>query len=366
MRSCPLLAFASAAIFSLSVIATAESSDRDPDLRLRLANAITSWQSRIVAERLPVADPANWALRNMAKLSRLSDERIRLFLQATTIEELDLALVEAPIPEGTSLELLQAVDTPGISFAHAAQAKVSGPGPTPLSGLVFNVVSPCRIYDSRPSAGGPGFWMANGTYDIQVEPIGGSFAFQGGSSGDCGLSLVPPRVASAVMAAVSTVNQTGPGYLVFFTLTNPAPLGVSQWFPMGVVTTSYVVMGTYQPLPGVGVVRTKGYVANSSTHVIIDVVGYFSEPRASGFNCHATNDVRAVPAGSSFDFSVACTSGYSYTGGGYSTGTSNGVWVQESGQSPDPTPKHRCRGVNSTSSGASVTCTARCCRTFGS
>lgn len=329
-----------------------------------LVTIIQGWQQRVLNENLPVADPQNWALRNMARFSALSADRVGLLQKATTLGEVEALLVTAPIGNGTNLEILKATLPGNIhvmemagSGADAKTKATPDTSPASYADLAFTALTPCRIYDSRISQGGSGTWVSGGTRVVQVGPYPGGYAFQGGSATSCGLdTLAGNAQIAAIMASVSTTGQTGAGYLTFYAGgTNPFPFGVSQTFRLGLgVQTSFVVM----PTDLISGVWTYGAANSANTEVILDIVGYFAKPKAAAFDCvNAPGTTVPIAAGANAQPNGGiCPAGYSYTTT-QCFGTSFAlVLVTNSGS---------CAYHNSGGSAADVTATNLCCRTAG-
>jgi hypothetical protein len=335
-----------------------------------VADLLGSWRERILSQHLmPVEDARTWAARNASRFARLTDERLKMAQQATSLGELELLFVAAPIADGTALETLSA-NLPGdvtvvapVRVPAGAQAKADPTGsPTLYSDLVFTAVNPCRIYDSRFSTAprsGPAAtaWAADSTSIVDVGPET-NYAFQGGQSIPCLGPLVGLSQVAAVMTAVSTVNQTGAGYLVFFPAgaANPNPYGVAQWFQPGYVQTSFVVM----PTDLTANVYSVGFIGNAGSHVIVDVVGYFAKPKAAALDCvNVPSGNLVLAAGASGAPSMAsCAGGYTVTGMQCHSDSSLTVIssFSESGG---------CAFHNGDSVSANVSVTAKCCRTPG-
>jgi hypothetical protein len=275
-----------------------------------IAALMQQWQRRILAEGLPVADPGTWSLRHMAKLSRLAGDRLRLAQSANTLEELELLLLEPPIAEGTRLGFALAANPKVTIIGGAARPKASpASAPSAYADLAFTALSPCRIYDSRPSQGGFGPWAAASTNVVSIGP-NASYAFQGGSPSDCGMSaLIGSGKVAAIMASVATSNQAGAGFLTFFShgAANPFPTAISQAFQAGSVQTSFVII----PTDLVGAVSSDGYTT-AQTHVIIDVLGYFAQPKAAALDCVSTTAATLLIAAGTSGQAVpaACSAGY--------------------------------------------------------
>jgi hypothetical protein len=228
------------------------------------------------------------------KLETLNNARLALALRATSLEELDLLFVQSPLANGMTFGQLEA-NAPGNLVLPAGEAMGSAVGkatpataPDRFTDLVYTAITPCRIYDSRFStevivadqktANSP--WTAAVPQRISIGPYNDYTTFGGqatpclGTSG-AGTQNPPSRVA-AIVGSVSTVNQAGPGYLVFWSYggTNPYPGGIAQFYYPGVVQTSFVIMPTDIANP----VWSRG-LSSTSTHVIVDVVGYFHKPK---------------------------------------------------------------------------------------
>ena len=197
---------------------------------------------------------------------------------------------------------------PATTTAHHYSAL---PAPAAYSDLEFTALTPCRLYDSRASQGGAGRWTASSTHTINVGPVV-SYAFEGGSPGDCGVlaGMVSGQIA-AIMASVSTVNQAGSGFLTFYPTgaTNPFPTSVTQAFQAGSVQTSFVIMPTDANPP----VYISGYTT-AGTDAIIDIVGYFTKPKSAALECYYTDYTTTSIAGGGDSILAggACSAGYSY------------------------------------------------------
>ncbi len=241
-------------------------------------NRIQGWQSGLPFFNLPGDDAKAWSRRNLAKISRLGPERLALAQRAASVEELDLALLEAPIAEGANLGALLNSRPGGIQMIQGGSLAKAGAPPQPpsWSNLVFTSVPACRILDTRPAAGGSGPWTAGSSNVVKIGPYATGYqtgaGAQGGSPSSCQLDWVAgPGQIAVIVAAVSTVSQAGPGYLTFYKSGAARPQAVSQFYQPGSVQTSFVLI----PTDLTGQVSALGYTSNT-TEVIVDVVGFFS------------------------------------------------------------------------------------------
>lgn len=134
--------------------------------------------------------------------------------------------------------------------------------------LEYVPVTPCRVVDSRFAAAGklsPGAirsWQVTGTT---------GFPIQGGKSGGCGI----PAAATSAVVSLSATSSTGNGYLRAWRFGSSEPtataLNYSDLGGGGITTGATVPINGY--------VNVHNYGA--STHVIIDVTGYYVEPIAA-------------------------------------------------------------------------------------
>jgi hypothetical protein len=109
-------------------------------------------------------------------------------------------------------------------------------------------------------------------------------------------------------------------------------------------------------------VRNQGA---GTTHVVVDVTGYFVAPEATRLGCQtAVADVSlAAGVGSTGIATATCPTGYAPTGGGGYEGTS-GATILISKVDIGGSYVY-CRLVNNTSSAVTAECQARCCRVPG-
>jgi hypothetical protein len=183
------------------------------------------------------------------------------------------------------------------------------PPPADYGDLQFSALTPCRLYDSRAASGGVGAWAAGSTHPVSVGPRV-SYAFQGGSSTDCGLAagMATGRIA-AILTSVSTTNQATAGYLTFYPVggANPYPMSVTQAYKTGSVQTSFAIM----PTDGASDAAVSGFTTGQ-TDVILDIVGYFAKPKAAALDCYSSAAVTtSIGAGADTQAAGAsCSAGY--------------------------------------------------------
>lgn len=330
-----------------------------------VAEFVQMWQDRINNQRLPVADPSTWALRNMSRFATFSADRLALAKRATSIQELEALLVTAPVPNGTSLATLMATQPGNISLdGLVPDANVAVPKndptttPTAYADLVFTAVNPCRVFDSRVSQGGSGPFLNNVSRIIDFGP-NASYSFQGGSATNCGMpTLVGFSQIAAVMFATSSFSQTGAGYLTFWAASAPDPSAtvVSMFYTAGPVQTAFVV----SPTDLLSNVFVRGISRISNTEVTVDIVGYFARPKAAALDCVDVLGT-STPAGAGSTNTAApapaCTAGYTLASIYCSTNSNQTLILGLTSSG--------CFFNNATGGAASVQAISHCCRTAG-
>jgi hypothetical protein len=136
-------------------------------------------------------------------------------------------------------------------------ASASRRTPPVASGGTYTAISPARILDSRPGGGTGGYttpWAAGETRPVSVAANGGV-----------------PATATAVILNVTVTGTAANGWLTVYPYNSPIP---------GTSTTNYVTgqtraATTIVPMGRAGQAGLLNIYASSSTHVIIDVMGYF-------------------------------------------------------------------------------------------
>lgn len=190
-------------------------------------------------------------------------------------------MVAARIERIASLLLL------GLGAAAAAHADA----------LTYHPMTPCRIVDTRiwragtPSQGP--LPLAAGEVR-SFDAVGADLRSQGGSSTGC---RVPQQDVSdlrhraeAIAVNLVAVGAAGPGHLVVF----PGDVGIPPLSSViNYVGGQTIAVGTNIPLRTDQVVGGEFQIqaAVSATHVVVDVVGYYSRATATTF----TSRMRLIP-----------------------------------------------------------------------
>lgn len=139
----------------------------------------------------------------------------------------------------------------------------------------YVAVQPCRIVDTRQAGGTIG---NNQSRPFEVAGTTG-FPGQGGKSGGCGI----PFGATAVEMSLTIVSASGGGFMRVY------PEGTSE------PTATFINYSPYNPTNtgsvtlcqsgcGSGDLRVRGHGTGTTTHVVIEVQGYYAKPMAAEVN----------------------------------------------------------------------------------
>jgi hypothetical protein len=218
---------------------------------------------------------------------------------------------------------------------------------SPSSDLVFTMVTPCRILDTR-NAGGA---IAGGTTRHFTSSLADSRP-QGGSRRDCGI----PSDASAVVLNVIAVSPAAIGYLTFYPYNTTRPFASSlNYKPGDIVANEVVVKQT------LGADYDFSVFSDFQTHVVADVTGYFMAPAATALDCITTPARTAIAAangGEASVFAEACPTGYTSTSTychSYYIGVALSGWSDQGA----------CHAKNPTAYDSTIYAQNRCCRVPG-
>jgi hypothetical protein len=209
-------------------------------------------------------------------------EREALMAQIVAAREQTAGRVFGTELRGRLLGLLSAAPTDKLRelLATGAGGSIYGLAQTNAFGstaadLLYTPVTPCRVLDTRASAGGI---LSPGAKQAFLVAGSTGFSGQGGNASGCGV----PDGATAVAINFGATQSAGPGNLRSYawaasaTAPNAAVLNYGNLASVGLVT---VPNGSIVPLcdPAAGTCTFDIYLETfaSATHVVADVVGYF-------------------------------------------------------------------------------------------
>jgi uncharacterized repeat protein (TIGR02543 family) len=124
-----------------------------------------------------------------------------------------------------------------------------------LAGINFYPVTPCRVYDTRPSTP----MSSNAPILINV-------------GGSCGV----PLTAKAVVVNVTAISPPGAGFIVLYAGDSPAPVAVTITFRELLTRTNNAIVALDSN--GDGTMAAKAvFGGGPSLHMAVDVFGYLDE-----------------------------------------------------------------------------------------
>lgn len=249
----------------------------------------------------------------------------------------------------------------GLARSQGSRAEVMAVG-NPARDLVYTMVTPCRIVDTRNAGGRMG---AGETRSFSSS--GASFVAQGGAVSDCAM----PADASAVVLNVVAVRPDIDGYITVYPYGFNRPNAASLNYHAGRIAANEIIAGQ-----SLGQPQDFSVYTYAGADLVIDVVGYFMAPRATALDCV---QVRSDPVSITrnivpyIEFSSPnCPVGYSLTGGGcraVDPQAARGLYFLSFGKSPASfTDGYQCHAqhVNDTGTAPSLAVAEGiCCRVPG-
>lgn len=227
---------------------------------------------------------------------------------------------------------------------------------SPVSDLVYNMLTPCRIFDTRVAGG---VIPAGQTRDFIGYNPGGNFSAQGGSNNsDCGV----PANAAAVVVNVTDVLPIVNNFITIWPYGEARPatasiLGVKNGNVSNETVIKLTVGGQY---------HFSAY-AFGKADLVGDVVGYFSAPAATALDCVQATTSANIKRHNSYSLTATCPAGYTVTGGGVRVaGATTRVsdWIMSMSYAQQPN-LWKAGGKNNGGKTDSVQVNATCCRVPG-
>jgi hypothetical protein len=182
-------------------------------------------------------------------------------------------------------------------------------GVTPMSlgsttsDLVYTPLPSCVIVNTtKPGSGGA---MTAGSVR-HLKASGATFVTQGGEDSNCGI----PAGMRALLVSVTSAAPSTSGYFRLWAYGTSEPLAANMSYTSGQLIQNEIVMATSVGLAADFSVRSSG-----SSHLIINVLGYFAAPVATALECTDTEAATvniAANSGGSVD-APACPAGYGMT-----------------------------------------------------
>lgn len=298
-----------------------------PERKALITTVVQKWSAYV--KQVRGVDPVVWARSMGPHFATATPANFRRAAAMTTYEGMVATLLGQHTTDDAIINAL-AQNSSAATLATLA---------SPTSGLVYTMITPCRIIDTRQTAAGKINAGETRSFDAQRAATG-SFADQGGEASDCGI----PANVSAVVMNVTVDHPEGPGYLTIFPYNVTKPYTSSaNYVTNQTVGNEIVVKQTIGDLHGFSA------FALSKLSLVADATGYFAAPDAvttSPLNTSIANGVdNQVADNTPFTATATCASGYSVTGGGaMSSPNSSGLRISQS--YPSATDTWTVVGVN--------------------
>jgi len=267
-----------------------------PERKALITTVVQKWSAYV--QKVHGIKPQVWARSMGATFASADPANFRRAAKMTTYEGMIATLL------GQKTTDAKIIDTLAKDSSQATLAALA----SPASGLVYTMIQPCRIIDTRviDTKMDP-----NEEYDYEASRPGGNFTDQGGSDTDCGMPADP----AAVVMNVTVVAAEGSGFLTLWPYGTAMPLASSNNYSVGRNTNNQVIVRQT-----IGDLKDFAMYANRKVHVVADVVGYFAAPSAvaaSPLDTSVANGVdNQVGHNEAYTATANCPAGYSVTGGG--------------------------------------------------
>jgi hypothetical protein len=225
------------------------------------------------------------------------------------------------------------------------------------SDLVYTPITPCRVFDTRPTQGGTGPIAAAGTKSFRIYGVT-TYAGQGGTASNCGITAGDNTAAVAMN--VTVVTPAAGGFITAFPSNAARPTAATVNFQVGdIARGNFTIAKVAQ-----SGINDLSIFSSSTADVIGDVVGYYSKPVATALECYTTAlENFVVPAGfhGLHTTTAICAAGYTAV----SSICFNNVAGLTSAGSGITNQSAWCAWANSTASDNTVNQGSTCCRAPG-
>ena len=309
-----------------------------PERKALITTVVHKWSAYV--QKVHGIKPQVWARSMGGTFASADPANFRRAAKMTTYEGMIATLL------GQKTTDAKIIDTLAKSSSAATLASLA----SPASELVYTMIQPCRIIDTRMinSKMDP-----NEEYDYEASRPNGNFTDQGGSDTDCGVPADP----SAVVMNVTVVAAEGSGFLTVWPYGTAMPLTSSNNYSIGRNTGNEIIVRQT-----IGDLKDFGMYANRKVHVVADVVGYFAAPTATALDSSVANGVdNQVATGTAYSATATCPAGYSVTGGG-TMASPNTALLTQSESYPSAGDTWTVSGMNLSGSDVVVHARAVCAR----
>ncbi|HEV8693198.1 MAG TPA: hypothetical protein VGQ93_03280 [Lysobacter sp.] len=243
------------------------------------------------------------------------------------------------------------------SFPTASAAAASADTGVGAQNLLYTLVTPCRLADTRTIA------RRIEANETRVFNATGYLSAQGGSTAAGADGCHIPTEAAAITVNIIAVSPAQTGYITVFPTGAARPLASSLNYRQGDVVGNEIIAR----LSSDGW-ETFSVYSNAATHVVIDVVGYFINPMlaTAPLDCVQKQSplVSVASGGTGIATTEACPTGYTATGGGCTSAnaypSAKGIYFF--GFGPTTGQKYYCQARNQEPTTQSIRADLMCCR----
>ncbi len=232
--------------------------------------------------------PQRWAAAMRDTFAEASLVNMKDAADRKTYEAMMGTLLGQGTTDGKVIDMMaKAGDSPGVMSLGSASED-----------LVYTMVTPCRIMDSRVAGG-----RLSGGVARSIAVHGANFTSQGGSASTCNIPADPSAVAINVVAIAPDLG----GFMTIYPAGATRPTASSLNYEAGGILANEVIARTTLGQPA-----DLSVFSQYGTDVVVDIVGYFMAPEATPVQCTTVSNSRSLPAGyDAWAFTTeSCPTGY--------------------------------------------------------
>lgn len=294
-------------------------------------------------------DVRAWAMRLVPQFATGDATNMRMALQRETFEGAMAALNGSGHRLSDDRVINALASLPAGASAQKSRIVARALGDTNQD-LVYTPIQPCRIVDTRNTVAGA--IAADSVRSFSAAGVT-SYAGQGGSATNCGMNTEAP---SAVALNVTAVTPANAGFATVYPFATTRPDTASVNYAAGDIVNSAIISKI--PTPA-GSFDFSVYTFAQS-HYVVDIVGFFDNPRSSPVACvNTTLNVTNVASGATANLTATgiCPAGYGAVGLNCESGSGSMPLLSVSGSI--------CSARNNGASAADLRAGLRCCRIPG-
>lgn len=219
-----------------------------------------------------------WKRAMRPTLARLDRKDLAFALDQTDFDAMIAALNPQPVGSTGS--------------ARPASVEMAAGKAVQASATAFNVLSPCRLVDTRNIASPISAGSA-----MHVRTSGPDQTAQGGAAQDCGV----PANARAVVLNVTAVLPEAAGYLTAHPYGAAVPLASSLNYTQGAIVGNEIIVAQSAGQP-----YAISVYSYARSDLVVDVVGYFSDAPARRMSCRTHTQVQTLSHANYGSVSAEC------------------------------------------------------------